>query len=127
MQVECAEYQQQENRNTGQTTSSIAAVIQEAEAESRVREEVSLDVVLLDCVVDVMGQAHVLSCRPTALILVSRYVSTEIECTEAVACYGLLGTATLCYFDADVVAFGALFAEETDAPPIKLLSATWLS
>lgn len=125
MQVECAEYQQQEHGNTGQTTGSVAAVIQEAEAESRVREVVPLNVVLLDGVIDVVGQAHVFSCGAAALILVCRNVCAEIQCTEAVACYGLLGTTTLCHFDADVIAFGALLAEETNSTPVEIVGATW--
>lgn len=102
-------------------------MIQEAKAESCVREVVPLNVVFLYGVIDIVGQAHVLSCRATALIFICRNVSAEIQCTEAVACYGLLGPATLCHFDADVIALGALLAEETNATPVEIVGATWCS
>lgn len=70
---------------------SVAAVVEEAEAELCIREVVALYVVLLDRVVDVVPQFHHLGSRTTALVLVSGYVLTEAQGAKAVAGDGLLG------------------------------------
>lgn len=98
-------------------------MIEEAKAEGCVREIVALHVVLLDRVIDVVRQSQVLGCGTAALVFVRGYVCAEAQGTEAVACDGLLGATSFGHLDADVVALGALFAQEANAAPVELLGA----
>lgn len=96
-------------------------MVEEAETERCFREEVTLHIVLLDRVVDVMGQAHILGGRATALVLISWDVGAEIKSAEAIPCYCLLGATTLRHLDADVVALGTLLAQETNSAPVEIV------
>lgn len=130
--LKCAEQQQHQRQEEGscsgqcwhmQTAGSITAMVEEAETEGCVSEVVALHVVLLDRVIDVVGQAQILCCRPTAFVLVSGNVCAKAERTETVAGYGLLGAASLGHFHANVVALGTLFAQEADAAPVEVVGA----
>lgn len=98
-------------------------MVEETETERCFREEVALHIVLLDRVVDVVGQANILGSRTTAFVLISWDVGAEVKCAEAIPCYCLLGSTPLRHLDADVVALGALLAQEANAAPVKIIGA----
>lgn len=96
-------------------------MVEEAEAERCVREEVALHVVLLNRVIDVVGQAHILGGRATALVLISGNVGAKVESAKTISSYCFLSSATLRHLNADVVALRTLLAQKTDAAPVEIV------
>ena len=96
--------------------SSIAPMIEVTETECRVVVMCPVDVQLLDIVVDVLAELHVLGGGSAALILVCRDINPEgLQSGEAVPCHQSLGPLPLYQLDALVVVPGT---ELAPVPPV---------